>query len=379
MAEQSRLKLMAVGDIGFIGEVSRNIDAYGPEHPFKYVEPILSQGDIIFGNLEKPFTKNQRPFSNYLSKSSIANTKGVDSLVHGHFNILSLGNNHILDFGGEGLADTIDLLDEKGIKYVGAGFNLTEARQPVIIEKRGIRVGFLAYARQSDNTAGKGKPGAAPLDYKNIISKDISELKKKVDVIVVSLHFGLMYTDYPTTEDREMAKRIIECGASLIIGHHPHVIQGFERYQNGVILYSLGEFIFDSRAGNVHVGWAENKRRETIILCGDLSRNGVLDFDVIPIVINDSCQPTIPEICIQERMSQRYENISREINILGRRKLNEHLGASFIRHHWQVFVFHLRRFNFLFILRKLFQFRKKHFVYFIGFILSRLRYSNPKR
>lgn len=379
MVQESYLKLLAVGDIGFIGQVSMNINVYGPKHPFQYVESILSQGDIIFGNLEKPFSKNPNPIFNYLSKNSFANAKGVDSLVNGHFNIVSLANNHILDFGIEGLAYTIDLLDEKGIKYVGAGFNLSEARRPVIIKKNGISVGFLAYARESDSTASKEKPGAAPIDFEKIISKDIVALRKDAEVIVVSLHFGQMYADYPSQEDREMAKRIIECGADIILGHHPHVIQGFERHQKGIIFYSLGEFIFDSGAGNVRVGWAENKRRETIILSADLSQDGIFDFKAIPIIINDICQPTVPKVYIQERILKRYENISREISILGSRKINENIGTSFVRHNWQVSLFHLRRFNFLFILRKLFRVRKKHFGYLVGFILSKIKYSKAGR
>jgi poly-gamma-glutamate synthesis protein (capsule biosynthesis protein) len=369
---------MAVGDIGFIGEVSKNIDVYGPEHPFHYVEPILSEGDIVFGNLEKPFAKNRQPFFKYLSKKSIANAKGIDSLVHGHFNIVSLANNHILDFGPEGLAYTMNLLNEKGIKYVGAGYNLEEARKPVIMEKKGCRIGFLAYSKKSEKTATKSKPGAAPIDYKNVIREDIFEIRNKADILIVSLHFGLMYTDFPTIEDREVSRRIIECGADIIIGHHPHVIQGMEYYSKGIIIYSLGEFLFDSKMGNVHIEWAEDKRKESLISCLSLSQNGISDIKIYPIILNASYQPRYPEFSIQEKIKTRFDKMSKIIYTQNKSELNKSLGFTLINHQSRVFYYHLRRLNLLYILRKISKIRGRHLFYFIGYVSKKIGIIKPK-
>lgn len=378
MAESSYLKFIAVGDIGFIGNVSKNIDEFGPEHPFKYVEPILSQGDIVFGNLEKPFSRNQQPFFDYLSKKSVTNSKGIDSLVYGHFNIVSLANNHILDFGPQGLAYTMDLLKQKGIKYAGAGLNLDEARKPVIIESKGIRIGFLAYTRKSENTATKTKPGAAPFDYKNVIKEDIFELRKKVDVVIVSLHFGLMYTDFPTPEDRELSRKIIECGGNIVIGHHPHVIQGMECYSKGIIMYSLGEFIFDSKMGNVHIEWAESKRKESLIFYTKFSRDGISDFKIYPIILNENYQTCVPEFSEQEKIKKRFDKLSKLICNESIKEIDKHIAENVIRHQSIVFYYHLKRLNLLYLFKKIFKIRIKHFLYFMGYVSQKLWHNKIK-
>jgi poly-gamma-glutamate synthesis protein (capsule biosynthesis protein) len=374
----SLVRLYAVGDIGFIGEVSKNIDRYGPEHPFEKVADLFSRGDIVFGNLEKPFSENPSLYFSHLSPKSIANPKGIESLVRGHFNVVSLANNHILDLGPEGLTYTIRVLEEKGIHHVGAGANLEEARKPVIIEKKGMRIGFFAYAQRSENTAGERKPGAAPLDLSLVIN-DVTKLRSETDILVVSLHFGLMYTDFPNEQDKTTARAIIDHGADIILGHHPHVIQGMERYREGIIYYSLGEFLFDSTVGNIHCKWVESKRKESLIAEVTLFNRGIAAVSDFPAVLDDLYHPFIAEGQAKKRIQKRFGNLSGSIHTLSPDELKEHLGTSLVRHNLQVLGFHLRRFNFMYLLKKISHLRWKHVAYFAVFLQGKVFSNWAKR
>ena len=127
---------------------------------------------------------------------------------------------------------------------VGGGKTLSEARKPVIIERNGVKVAFLAYSQFAPQNPGLGVPAMAPLNP-SYIKEDIAEAKKQASVVIVSLHWGTEYETSASEEQKFIARQIIDHGALLVIGHHPHVIQEVEEYGGGLIAYSLGNFIFD--------------------------------------------------------------------------------------------------------------------------------------
>jgi len=142
--------------------------------------------------------------------------------------------------------------------------NEKEARKPGIIEKNDVRLGFLGYCKKGEYTATDSTSGAALFD-EEIIKEDIRSIKNKVDFVVLSLHWGIELSEYPSPEQVEMAHRLVDAGAEVIIGHHPHVLQGIERYKRGLIFYSLGNFIFDNYAGKVVYKRMWEKRKQGIV------------------------------------------------------------------------------------------------------------------
>ncbi|MGE5372646.1 MAG: CapA family protein [Solirubrobacterales bacterium] len=282
--------LLAVGDIMLARSLNTLTLRYGDDYPFVEIQALLRDADLTFGNLESPISGRGRAMP---GKQIAFRGRPVMAqiLAQTGFDVLSVANNHAVDYDSEALEDTLNLLWEKGVAAVGAGENIDEARQPVIIEKDGVRVGFLAYTIFADTWfhAGYKRPfrateersGVAPLEEEMIL-EDLAALKPRVDIVVISLHWGVEYQHTPQPDQVKLAHRLIDQGATLIIGHHPHVIQGVERYNNGLIAYSLGNFVFDQ---NNHVN-----TRQGLILQTRLAKRGVKSVSVLPVFI-DKSQP----------------------------------------------------------------------------------------
>lgn len=249
-SENSEIILLAVGDIMLNRGVEHMIETKGGKDfrfPFLKIADFFQKADILFGNLEGPISdKGKKVGSIY---SFRAEPEAVEGLKYAGFNILSLANNHALDYQRIALEDTIKTFKEQGIDWVGAGFNEEEAFSVKIKEVKKNKIGFLAYTNLGSGfqKATEEKTGIAWIEEKsfNKIEKDIREAKEKVDILIVSLHSGEEYQKQPTIFQKEFSKMTIESGADLIIGHHPHIIQEIEQYKSGWIAYSLGNFVFD--------------------------------------------------------------------------------------------------------------------------------------
>ncbi|HNX29245.1 MAG TPA: CapA family protein [Syntrophomonadaceae bacterium] len=284
------ISITAVGDVMLGRNVDKKITAKGTDYPFRLLDGRLAAADITFGNLESPLSDEGKAlygksvvFRGDLAMAAVLRQQGFD--------IMSLANNHAMDYNSEALIETITLLSENGIKSVGAGSDLQEARKAVIITKNGLRVGFLAYTDKyytdlfikKSFAADDNKCGVTPLD-EEMIMEDLAALETQVDITVVSLHWGKEYKDKPTSSDQKLAHDIIDGGAELILGHHPHRIQGVERYKNGLIAYSLGNFIFDQKSMLY--------MRQSMILDVKLAEQQVIEASITPVLISD-CQPAI--------------------------------------------------------------------------------------
>lgn len=212
-------------------------------YPFTFIESELFKGDITVFNLEGPIGKGKQP------------RPGVSALLFNHPSILKLftnrilcvlniSNNHIMDYGAEGLNGTLKLLRNNKIPYVGAGDSSEEANRELIIEHKGKRIAFLSYTSDERHIgaiiANGNKAGCESYLKTDTILKRIRGVRKQVDILCVSLHWGYEYYSYPSPEQRDLAHRIADAGAHYIIGHHPHAIQGIEYYSGSLILYSLG-------------------------------------------------------------------------------------------------------------------------------------------
>lgn len=265
------ITLVAVGDIMLSRHVNTKIVQSGDwRSPFIPTHDVLATADITFGNLETPISDRAAPPLEGMS--FISSPKNLEGLSYAGFDVLSLANNHLNNFGAAAAQDTVINLSTTGISGVGLD------DQPIIIERNGLRIGFLAYS---------DAPGTTGVNYLDVeqAKKDIATLKPVVDVVVVSVHTGVEYERTPRAAAIAISHDMVDAGAKLILGHHPHVTQTAEEYNGGHIIYSLGNFVFDQM-------WSE-ATRESYIFRAKLSAAGVSGVEFLPIKIYDYYQPRL--------------------------------------------------------------------------------------
>jgi hypothetical protein len=261
---------MAKDTITFLGLGDVLIDREKPETIFAHTAKFLNSADIIFANAEQMYSDK--------GKASPVHTvptdpRNIPALLYAGIDVLSLANNHAIDWGTEALTDTIARLRAAGLPTVGVGKNISEAHQPVILERKGTKVGFLAYGciGPAGTEAEADKPGIAAvrawtiyeqIDYQpgtppNIITvpypqdlikmiEDVRKLKSQVDVVIVSFHWGQHFLPrIIPMYCYEVGRAAIDAGADLILGGHPHILKGIEVYKGKVIFYSTGNFALE--------------------------------------------------------------------------------------------------------------------------------------
>jgi poly-gamma-glutamate synthesis protein (capsule biosynthesis protein) len=255
------------------------------------------QADVAMVNLENPLT------SSTLGKSKKqlnfkADPESVKVLTAGGVDLVNLANNHAMDYEEPGLVETINTLNNAGIGHLGAGRDIKEARRPDIIEVKGQRIAYLGYYDSDLHSADFGKAGTNPR-RNNRVAEDIRALRGQVDWIVVNYHWGVELADYPGDWQIDLARFTIDQGADLVVGHHPHVLQGAEIYKGRPIVYSLGNFIF---GGNVRSDY------DTAVLKVSLKeRNMKVEF--LPVEVK-KFQPKVVKGEAAERILKHVEQIS---------------------------------------------------------------------
>lgn len=237
-----KLNIGFTGDIAF-SEYTKNIRNEDKTIENKIFE-ILNKNDYNILNFESPITK-----SNITKKNALAHRSDPENLsfIKNKFKspILSVANNHIMDFGIKGLKDTINNLSENEIPFIGAGLNQDTATDYIIIGED-VKVGILSFQYKNHIIAKENTPGVAQDKHLKIIKKKIKELKTKVNYIVLIYHGGEEFLNYPMPYTRKKYKHFLKLGVDIIIAHHPHTVQGYEKIGKKIIFYSLGNFIFDT-------------------------------------------------------------------------------------------------------------------------------------
>ena len=236
------LMIAFLGDIAFTGilmtEPHKNLAR------FQWAGKCLHQFETVFANLEVPIgvSTEKNEYKTLIHYSSREATKELLGLLN--VSCVSIANNHIFDCKISGLKKTISLLDEVGICHTGAGWKKMHV-SPIIVNCDGIRLAFMAYVNRSTNPKTEYFQEIL-INYLEMdrIRNDIASLRDNVDLVLVSLHWGVDYSYYPTPKQVKMARKIIDAGADIIMGHHPHTLQPFERYKDGYIFYSLGGLTF---------------------------------------------------------------------------------------------------------------------------------------
>jgi poly-gamma-glutamate capsule biosynthesis protein CapA/YwtB (metallophosphatase superfamily) len=245
-ATAEEIVLSAVGDIMLAGRGTTTYTRLGYDYPFAATQQHLSSGDLAIGNLEAPLTDRGSEFRDKRFRFR-TDPAAVTALKQAGFAVLTLANNHMMDFGSVGLQDTTDHLDRHGILHAGAGETLAAARHAATVTIKGKRLAFLAYSLTfpPEFYATEHRPGTAPA-YLSLFREDIANARQSADYVIVSFHWGTERAERPHLYQITAAHRAIDAGADVVLGHHPHVLQGIERYKNGVIFYSLGNFAFGS-------------------------------------------------------------------------------------------------------------------------------------
>jgi poly-gamma-glutamate synthesis protein (capsule biosynthesis protein) len=362
MDQKDILTICAAGDVGPSRE--------DPDSIFALAAPVIRKADVAFCQLERIFSTGGSLQVQLQAHHSRVAPKNASALTYGGFNVISFASNHCLDWGVEGFLDTIELLRGKGFQVVGVGKDIEEARRPVILERKGTRVGFLAYnsALPRGYEADAGKPGCAPLRAKTFYEQvdwqagtppkiwtftnaedleamvaDIKKVRPTVDVLIVSIHWGIHFVpSVIAMYQTEAGHAAIDAGADLILGHHAHILKGVEVYRGKPIFYSLGNFAFDVPAEFVlndpgyqrmrqrypwevdpeYVGYGYPKdSRKTMLVNCVVSRKKIQRVSFLPALINKYAQPEI-----LHAQDERFNDVVKYVELISR---EQKLRATF--------------------------------------------------
>ncbi len=245
------MKIAFVGDVMLGRLVNDRLSSALPTFPWGDTMPVLSQADIRIGNLECVLADDGTPWPGKMFHFR-SDRKNVDSLKAADFTVVSLANNHVLDFGQGALLETLSTLDRHQILHAGAGIDTDAARQPVIWQHDGSALGFLAVTDNEPGwAAGPQKPGVhyVPSDISDGRAVELTRLvrrvRSQVRLLIVSAHWGPNWGFDVPPEHRGLAHALIDAGADVVFGHSPHIVRGVEVYRNRPILYSTGDFVDD--------------------------------------------------------------------------------------------------------------------------------------
>lgn len=316
----SQITLLFGGDILLSDHV---LSAYGQAGG---IEGILDQGflkvideaDLFIANQEFPFSDRGTAAEDKQFTFRLSPEK-VHIFQEMKLDLVSLANNHALDFGRDALMDTIETLDQAGISHIGAGENLEQAKNFVIKEINGIKVGFLGATRVipvPEWAATQQRGGMLSTYDPSVLLSSISELRSQCDYLVVYVHWGIERAETPESYQRTLGQQYIDAGADLVVGSHPHVLQGIEYYKGKPIIYSLGNFIFGSSIPKTALLQVVLEKGQN-----DLD----LTLKLIPGTARNGHTQKLTDEARQQEFYQYMESISQEISITGQGEVQEHI------------------------------------------------------
>lgn len=328
-AEKDSVTISLAGDVLLGSWIGKHMDTHGVDYPWENVKAVFLSSDLSLINLECSVgTAGEAQDKEFTFRAKPETLKG---LVNAGIKGVNLGNNHTLDFGRECFRQTLNNLEEHGLKYTGGGRDIESAYEPAVWEINDIKIGFIGFSRvtphvdwyAAENRAGivNGYDSNSP----NMV-KAVQQAKEKVDFLIVSLHWGVQLADYPSENDAAIAKELIDNGADCIMGHHPHVLQGIEFYKDRPIVYSLGNFIFGTKS---------ERTAQTMIFNMEINKDGIMNTSITPGTIKVG-KPVISEgedkekiiNLINELSSDWDTKILKDSNIIGNIEYVSHNEAD---------------------------------------------------
>jgi poly-gamma-glutamate synthesis protein (capsule biosynthesis protein) len=265
-----------VGDMQFSGKVEQLLQQEGYDYPYKRLGSLFKSDDLTVGNLETPVTNGGIGATNktYVYKSS---PDALPELAAAGMDVVNVANNHILDQGVSGLKDTLSYLRHYGILYMGAGKNAEEAYAPIYVKRNGMMIALLGFSRVIPEVswyAGAKSAGVAGVYDPAAALQAIRQASKKADLVIVTAHWGKERASVLEDHQTELAHAFIDAGADLVIGSHPHVLQGLEKYKGKWIAYSTGNFIFSKSL--TEATW------DTAVFQASCTKDGACGMKLIP-------------------------------------------------------------------------------------------------
>ncbi len=285
------------------------------------------RADVVFANLECPASNAGAPMHGKILVHCLP--EALQALVKMGVNVVNVATNHMMDYGFEGAKATLDALDALGIRHTGCGADLGAAREPAVLDLGGFLVSVHGYSWTSEfvqaaPAATELRPGLAPIKLEHIC-RDVREARKSgSNLVVVSLHWGEAKSYYPRPSQVRQARAIIEAGADLVIGHHPHCIQGMEVHAGKPIFYSVGNFLSapymrDEHMRLVYGGGCALRRRELRTRKSFIGKvvfesSRLVSADIFP-VLQDEHEPLMlaPDPRIDAEIRKRFQRLSRRI------------------------------------------------------------------
>jgi len=291
MTSGKEVSIAAVGDIMLDRAVGSHYIDTPEDFVFTELGGVLGSYDFAFGNLENPVGVRGEPHPKQDPHVAFRCHPGAIRVLRNlNLSAVTLGNNHMLDYGQDTLADTLYYLEQAGVSCFGAGMDFEEANRPLQLTINGTPVAILASVMiysASTEAATPNRPGVATYKPTTII-RQIRRLKQQGHIVIVTVHWGIEYCFYPIPYQREQAKKMIDAGASLVIGHGPHFPQGIERHKHGEIVHSLGNFVFDEPY--------PNSKRSFIYGAWIRADGFVLRHDIIPVSLKHHCPVIDPRM-----------------------------------------------------------------------------------
>jgi poly-gamma-glutamate capsule biosynthesis protein CapA/YwtB (metallophosphatase superfamily) len=265
------IRLVFAGDVVLNADAGRLIQRGGD--PFEEFSSVFKKADIRLANLECVVTTQGAAGSKFYSFRAHPHVLPV---LKRHFDAVALANNHSGDFGREAFADMLTRLRQSGIDQVGGGHNLVQAHAPLILERQGLRIALLSYNEFMPRSfeAGHNTPGIAWSEDEQVVA-DIQQARSvhRADLVIPVMHWGWENETVSNARQRQLARTMVDAGADVVIGGHPHVTQEIELYQGKPIIYSVGNFVMkETDNANQRVGW---------VLRLQLDRKGVRQLDTV--------------------------------------------------------------------------------------------------
>ena len=338
---------VATGDILTTRSLGPFADA--EEDTYKSLTRLLRGADITFGNLEVCLTRGGYPAEKLVNLR--ADPGLAEELAALGFDLVSIANNHTMDFGFDGLEETISSLDKAGVPTVGGGRDIHQARKPVTLQCNGNRFTHLGFSSclPIGAEAGVTRPGIAPIRVTTsyeidpatlleqpgtvpvvrttlsetdllAVEQAIKRAKEESEFVIIGMHWGVAYQELLAEYQRTLAHAMVDVGADLIIGHHPHVPHGVEVYKGKTIFYSLGNFVMQYKRSaelsallasiGINMDTTKEEGGETFIVGATFDENGAIETHVIPIVIDQRGFPRCAEEAAANRIIAKINRLS---------------------------------------------------------------------
>jgi poly-gamma-glutamate synthesis protein (capsule biosynthesis protein) len=313
--------IVAGGDVVGVRSISTILANQGGDAVFRGVKDVLKKADLALVNLETPLTKggDAQTWKDVVFKGD---PRLAPAMAKAGIDVVTMANNHAGDMGDSGLMDSIRYVRKAGIKVCGAGRDLADARAPRFFTVDGVRVAFLGFTDvlPVGYPATSSSPGTSPgRSDVGAVKAAVRDAAKEADYVVVAWHWNFELTTAPSSLEASEGKAMIDAGADLVIGHHPHVLQGVQAYHGGFIAWSTGNLVFDHMTGTLN---------QTMLVSAQISRRRI-KVDLVPVTIAYDGRPKVAYGGVAATILSRVKSFSSRLGT--KVSINDEVGHVYVK------------------------------------------------